>query len=84
MSEERKDLEILWTVEQVASYFVISKRTVYSWIREKRMINPAKLVYIGNMVRIPRSEVERIANKKKVALVGATPAVPAKPATPLK
>ncbi len=81
--EEKKDLEVLWTVEQVAAYFTISKRTVYQWIAGKRVIDPAKLVYIGNLVRIPRSEVERIANQKKAEIVKAAPK-PARPATPLK
>lgn len=80
---ERKDLEVLWTVEQVAKYFTVSKRTVYQWIANKKMIEPTKLVYIGNLVRIPRSEVERIANAKKAVIVKATP-TPARPATPLK
>lgn len=83
MSEEieRKDLEVLWTVEQVANYFTISKRTVYQWLANGKMFDPAKLVHIGNLVRIPRSEVERIANKKKAAIVKAPPkpAIPAKP-----
>lgn len=64
MSElEKKDLEILWTVEQVASYFTLSKRTVYQWISAGKTIDPTKIVRIGNRVRIPRSEVERIAGK---------------------
>lgn len=80
---ERKDLEVLWTVEQVAEYFTVSKRTVYQWIAGKRVINPETLVYIGNLVRIPRSEVERIANAKKAAIVAETPKQP-RPAPPLK
>ena len=83
MSEEKKDLEVLWTVEQVAAYFTISKRTVYQWIAGKRVIDPVKLVYIGNLVRIPRSEVERIANQKKKAVTDKAP-IPVKAATPIK
>jgi excisionase family DNA binding protein len=79
---QRKDLEVLWTVDQVAKYFTISKRTVYQWISGGKMFDPAKLVYIGNLVRIPRSEVERIANKKKAVIVKTAP-TPAQPATPL-
>ena len=84
MSEEllpRKDLEVLWTVDQVANYFSISKRTVYQWIAAGKMLDKEKLVYVGNLVRIPRSEVERIANKKKSGIIAAPikKAVPAKP-----
>lgn len=79
MGEQKKDLEVLWTVEQVADYFTVSKRTVYQWIAGKRVINPDTLVYIGNLVRIPRSEVERIANAKKAAIVGDPKPRPAKP-----
>lgn len=66
---EKKDLQILWTIEQVANYFHISKRTIYQWISKGTMIDPAKLVYVGSLVRIPRSEVERIANKKREKIV---------------
>ena len=83
MEEKKKDLEVLWTVEKVAAYFTVSKRTVYQWIAKKKMIDPSKLVYIGNLVRIPRSEVERIANEKRAVVVKDTPK-PARPATPLK
>lgn len=78
--EERKDLEVLWTVEQVAAYFSISKRTVYQWIAGKRMIDPTKLVHIGNLVRIPRSEVERIANAKRATIEKKPKPVAPKPA----
>ena len=62
MSEEiRKELEILWTPQQVAKYLGISPVTVYRWISEKRTFNPEKLVRFSNRVRIPRSEVERLA-----------------------
>lgn len=80
---ERKDLEVLWTVEQVAKYFTISKRTVYQWLSNEKVFDQSKLVRIGNLVRIPRSEVERIANAKKAAIVKVAP-TPARPATPLK
>ena len=66
MAEEiKKDLEVLWTPKQVAQYFTLSIRTVYQWIASGKMIDPAKIVHIGRNVRIPRSEVERIAGKIK-------------------
>lgn len=92
MSEEiiKKDLEVLWTVKQVAEYFSISPRTVYQWISGGQMFDPAKLVYVGPLVRIPRSEIERIANKKKDRIfkvkeepkpkITAVPVTPAAPA----
>lgn len=62
MSEEfRKELEILWTPQQVAKYLGVNVVSVYRWIAEKRMIDPLKIVRFSNRVRIPRSEVERIA-----------------------
>lgn len=62
MSEEiKKDLEILWTPKQVAKYFGLNPVTVYRWISEKRMLDATKIIRFSNRVRIPRSEVERIA-----------------------
>lgn len=88
--DTQEKLEVLWTVEQVAAYFSLSKRTVYQWIAQERVINVDTLVYIGTRVRIPRSEVERIARQKKKAIVTrpvatkpVQEAVPAIPATPI-
>jgi len=79
MSEEiRKELEILWTPRQVAKYLNLSPVTVYRWMAEKRMLDPTKLVRFSNRVRIPRSEVERIAGitKTKLQEEMATPVTP--------
>ncbi len=70
--ENQKDLEVLWTPEQLAEYFTLSKRTIYGWIYNKKVINPDKIIRIGNRVRIPRSEVQRIARKEK-KIIQATP-----------
>lgn len=62
MSEEiRKELEVLWKPQQVAKYLGVHIVTVYRWIAEKKMFNPEKIIRFSNRVRIPRSEVERIA-----------------------
>ena len=63
MSEEinKKELEILWTPQNVAKYLGLNPVTIYRWIAEKRVIDPTKIVRFSNRVRIPRSEVERIA-----------------------
>lgn len=61
MSEERRELEILWTPQQVAKYLGLNKVTVYRWISEGKMIDPTKIIRFSNRVRIPRSEVERLA-----------------------
>lgn len=63
MSEEltKKELEILWTPQNVAKYLGLNPVTVYRWISEKRMFDPEKIIRFSNRVRIPRSEVERIA-----------------------
>lgn len=59
--QEKKELEILWTPQNVAKYLGLNPVTVYRWIAEKRMFDPDKIVRFSNRVRIPRSEVERIA-----------------------
>lgn len=61
----KKDLEVLWTVTQVAQYLLVHRVTVYKWLSAGRIIDPAKVIRIGNKVRIPRSEVERIAGSIK-------------------
>lgn len=63
MEEMKKDLEVLWTPKQVAQYFTLSIRTVYQWISSGKVLDPNKIIRIGNRVRIPRSEVERVAGK---------------------
>lgn len=69
MSEEpRKELEILWTPMQVAKYFGVNIVSVYRWLSEGRMIDPAKVIRFSNRVRIPRSEVERIAGLTRAKL----------------
>ena len=69
MSEEiKKELEILWTPQQVAKYFGVHTVTVYRWLAEKRMLDPAKIIRFSNRVRIPRSEVERIAGLVRTKL----------------
>lgn len=69
MSEEpKKELEILWTPQQVAKYLGVNPVTVYRWIAEKRMLDPLKIIRFSNRVRIPRSEVERIAGITRAKL----------------
>lgn len=70
MSEEEKKLEVLWTPQQLAKYLSISPRTVYNWLSAKRVIDPTKVVRIGYRVRIPRSEVERIAGLTRDKIEG--------------
>lgn len=71
MSEEiKKELEILWTPQQVAKYLGVNPVTVYRWIAEKRMIDSTKIIRFSNRVRIPRSEVERIAGVTREKLMG--------------
>ena len=70
MSEEKKEIEILWTVPQVARYLCLNPVTVYRWVSTGKMIDPAKIVRFSNQVRVPRSEVVRIAGKTKAKLEG--------------
>lgn len=57
----RKELEILWTPQQVAKYLNMNQVTIYRWLMEGRVLDPTKIIRFSNRVRIPRSEVERIA-----------------------
>lgn len=59
--EPKKELEVLWSVQQVATYLGLSRVTVYRWLAEKKTFDPEKIIRFANRVRIPRSEVERIA-----------------------
>ena len=63
MEEEKKkrELEILWTIPDVARYLGLHPGTVYRWVSKGIMIDPTKIVRFSNRVRIPRSEIERIA-----------------------
>lgn len=71
MSEEpRRELEVLWSPQQVAKYLGLNPVTVYRWLSEKRVLDPQKILRISNRVRIPRSEVERIAGLTKQSLQG--------------
>lgn len=66
--QENKNLEVLWTVPQVARYLSVSVHTVYRWIQNKRVLDTSKLVRFSNRVRVPRSEVLRIAGAVKSKL----------------
>ena len=61
----KKDLEVFWTVTQVAQYLLVNRGTVYNWLWQGQIIDPKKVVRIGRKIRIPRSEVERIAGNIK-------------------
>ena len=71
MSENKeKQLEILWTTQQVAKYLGLSPVTIYRWLAEKKVFDPEKVIRFANRVRIPRSEVERIAGSIRNRLEG--------------
>lgn len=65
---DQKDLEVLWTVTQTAKYLSIHPNTIYNWIAQKKVIDAKHLVRFSNRVRIPRSEVMRIAGVIKSKL----------------
>lgn len=69
MSEENtqspQNLEVLWTIPQLSQYLSVAPVTVYRWLSKKKVIDPSKVVRLGKSVRIPRSEVERIAGLRK-------------------
>lgn len=74
MSEENpqppQDLEVLWTARQLAEYLSVANVTVYRWLSTGKVIDPTKIVRLGSSVRIPRSEVERIAGLKRKQITG--------------
>lgn len=70
MSEEKKELEVLWSPKQVSKYLGIGVTAVYRWISEGKVLDPKKIIRFSNRVRIPRSEVERIAGLTKEQLGG--------------
>ena len=62
MSEETgKRIEVLWTPQQVADFLNMNVKSVYRWIKAKKVIDPAKVIRFSGQIRIPRSEIERIA-----------------------
>lgn len=65
-----QDLEVLWTIHQLAQYLSVSTVTVYRWLSKRKVIDPEKVVRLGTSVRIPRSEVERIAGLRKKQIIG--------------
>lgn len=67
---KNEPLEVLWTTKQVANYLGLSVVTVYRWISEGRVFDPAKIIKFSRTVRVPRSEVERIAGLTKAKLTG--------------
>lgn len=64
----RQDLGVLWTLPQVAQYLLVSRKTLYGWLKAGKVFDPAKIIRIGRSIRIPRSEVERIAGNVKTNL----------------
>lgn len=56
--------EPLWTVERVAEYLSLNSMTVYRWAK----IGKIKSMKISNRVRIPESEVKRIAGETRTKL----------------
>ncbi len=46
----------MYTPIEVAKIFKVTRKTIYNWI-ESGKIKPIK---IGNVIRIPKEEVERI------------------------
>lgn len=47
--------EPLLTVDDVAKFYVVSKATIYKWVREGRI----ESVRIGKVLRFPRSVIHR-------------------------
>lgn len=54
----KKQLEVLWSPQKLADYLSLSVTTIYGWVNNGKI----KYIKIGNRVRIPKSEVERIVS----------------------
>lgn len=65
-----KKLEVLWSPQQVAKYLGLNKSTVYKWLASGTVLDQTKIIRFSNRVRIPRSEVERIAGITVARLKG--------------
>lgn len=46
----------MFTIQEVADMFHVTRKTVYNWINAGRI----KVIRIGGVLRIQKSEVERI------------------------
>lgn len=69
--EDKKELEPLWTPIQVANFLSVAPVTVYRWLSQGKVIDPKKVVRFSCKVRVPRSEVERIAGVIRTKLAKA-------------
>lgn len=58
---EKRDLERLYPLPWVAQYLGFSRKTLYGWVKEGKVFKPERIVRVGRSIRIPRSEVERVA-----------------------
>lgn len=66
--EERKELSpSLWTVNQAAKYLLVAPLTVYRWIAAEKI--RAIRFGFGRSIRIPRTEIERIAGETRSKLM---------------
>ena len=48
----------MFTIQEVADIFHVTRKTVYNWINAGRM----KVIRVGGILRVQKSEVERIKN----------------------
>ncbi len=51
------------TIQEVADYFHVTRKTVYNWILAGRL----RVVRIGGTIRIEQSEVDRIKRGETIA-----------------
>lgn len=67
-----RKLDLLWTPEQVAKYFSVTTGSVWRWLKRGEMFDPTKIVRLGRRIRIPRSEVERVAGQREERIITTT------------
>jgi excisionase family DNA binding protein len=69
-ARHRKIDNVFWTVKQSAKVLGVDYATVLGWIRKGKHFDPATVVRIGNNVRIPQSEVERVLKGRVDQYIG--------------
>lgn len=54
-------MEILYTIEEVATYLKVDPKTVRNWIDEGKIVS----IKIGRLVRIRESELNKFVERKE-------------------
>ena len=61
MDTDMKPIEPMWSAARIATYMSVDVQTVYRWMWNGRI----KSVKVGNVRRVPQSEVQRLVNESR-------------------